>query len=129
MALVFQILVTVALVVLVGFMVPLLLQLRRTAAAAERLADSARRDLDRMAEDIHHMRLQTDEVAGMAKQALEIPSAVGQMVSGLVHAVPALFGKRDGGLGVLELLLAGFQAAASFIRRPQAATDKEATHE
>ena len=82
-----------------------------------------------MAEDVHHIRLQVDEVAGLAKQALELPSAVAQMMSGLVHAVPALFGKKDGGLGVLELLLAGFQAAASYFLRPSAAKEKEATHE
>ncbi|MBP1626734.1 MAG: hypothetical protein H6Q00_1209 [Holophagaceae bacterium] len=129
MTLVLQIILALAVLVLVGFLVPLLLQLRRTAQATEVLVRSAQLNLDRMAEDVHHIRLQVDEVAGMAREVLELPRALSQMVSGLVHAVPALFGRKEGGLGVLEMLMAGFQAAASFIRRPAAAEAKEAGHE
>ncbi|WP_005033060.1 DUF948 domain-containing protein [Holophaga foetida] len=129
MTLVLQIILALALVVLVGFLVPLLIQLRRTAQATEELVRSAQQDVSRMAEDVHQIRLQTDEVMGMARATLELPCALSQMVSGLVHAVPALFGKKEGGFGVLELLVAGFQAAASFIRRPAAAEEKEASHE
>jgi len=129
MTLVLQIILALAVVVLVGFLVPLLLQLRRTAQATEELARSVQRDVGRMSEDVHQMRVHVDDVTGMAKDALELPCALSQMISGLMRTVPALFGKKEGGLGVLELLLAGFQAAASFIRRPEAAEAKEAGHE
>lgn len=129
MTLVLQIILALAVVVLVGFMVPLLLQLRRTAQATEALARSVQGDVNRMAEDIHQIKVQVDEVTGMARGVLELPCALSQMVSGLVHAVPSLFGRKEGGLSSLEMLVAGFQAAASFIRRPAAAEEKEASHE
>jgi len=129
MTLVLQIVLALAIVVLVAFLAPLLLQLRRTARATEELARSVQRDVSRMAEDVHEIRVQADEVTGMARGVLELPYALSQTISGLVHAVPSLFGRKEGGASTLELLMAGFQAVASFIRRPAAAEEKEAGHE
>lgn len=126
MHLALQIVLVLAVLALVGFLVPLLVQLRRTARAAEELARSARRDLDRMTQDVHHMRLRVEELSGTVQEALELPSAISRTLSGLLQAVPALFGRKEGGTGSLELLVAGIQAATSLIRRPRAAEEKEA---
>lgn len=50
----------VVLLVLTGAVVPLLVQLRRTAVAVERLAQSAAVDLKQAAEDVHALRMQAE---------------------------------------------------------------------
>lgn len=51
------------LLTLTSFAIPLLIQLRRTAAALERMAESATSDLKQVAEDVRATRLQVESVA------------------------------------------------------------------
>nr|WP_320132756.1 DUF948 domain-containing protein [uncultured Holophaga sp.] len=124
-----EIILALAVIVLVGFLVPLLLQLRRTAQAMEDLARTARNDLDHMTQDVHCIRLQTEEMAKVVGETLELPRTLSRTLTGLVQSIPAMFGRREGGSGRLELLLAGFQAAASLFRRRRSAGEKERSHE
>lgn len=123
-----QVVLAIVLVVLCGVLVPLILQLRRTAASIEGLAESARSDLGQITADIHHLRVRADNLVDMASASLEGPLSLGRFASGAVAAVEALLGK--GGLGWLGPLLTGLKMVVNFLRRPKKeAASKEATHE
>jgi hypothetical protein len=68
-----QIVVAVVVVAVGGCLVPLILQLRRTARSVEALAESARADLGRIAQDIHETRVGVDKVVGLVERSLEFP--------------------------------------------------------
>jgi len=123
-----QVIIAIVLVVLCGALVPLLLQLRRTAAAVEGLAQSARADLGQITADIHHLRIRADGLVDLATSSLEGAVSLGRFTSGAVHAVEALLGK--GGLGWLSPLLTGARFVVNFLRRPKRRADsKEASDE
>ncbi len=129
MSLPLQIVLCLAVVTLTIFLVLLLIQARRTATAVERLADSATQDLRQVAEDIHEVRRQLDEVAGLARSTLELPSALTQVVTGLAQAVPAFFRRGRSSSDWIDSLLTGIQTALHLVRRPKANQSKEAPHE
>jgi len=124
-----QIVLCLSVATLTVFLVLLLVQARRTAAAVERLAEGAARDLRQVAEDIHEVRNQVDEVARVARSAFELPSATTQVVAGIVRALPALFGRRKQASTWIDSLLTGIQTALHLLRRPSASQPKEASHE
>jgi hypothetical protein len=118
-------------IVLVGVgicLVPLLLQLRRTAAAVQQLAESARGDLRQVADDVHHLRGRADELADMAAASLELPLGLGRVLAGVGQGLEG-FLSRDRAPW-LSALLTGLKFVLSYIRRPRN-TDgpKEASHE
>jgi|GEM_PF-1346649 hypothetical protein len=119
-------------IVLVGVgvcLVPLLLQLRRTAAAVQQLAESARGDLRQVADDVHHLRGRADELADMAASSMELPLGLGRILAGVGQGLEG-FLARDGGAPWLSALLTGLKFVISFIRRPRkAGGPKEASHE
>lgn len=129
MSLALQIVLCLAVAVLTVFLVLLLVQARRTAAAVERLAESAAQDLRRVSEDIHEVRKQVDGVAALLRGTLELPSTITQVVAGIVQALPSFLGRRRNSSSWLESLLAGIQTALHLVRRPKADHPKEATHE
>jgi hypothetical protein len=122
-------------IVLVGVgvcLVPLLLQLRRTAAAVQQLAESARSDLRQVADDVHHLRGRADELADLAAASLELPlglgKGLGRILAGVGQGLEG-FLARDGAPW-LSALLTGLKFVISFIRRPRkAGGPKEASHE
>ena len=59
-----QVTVIVVLLALVAALVPLLIQLRRTAMGLEVFLASSRKDLAQIAEDVHASRLRMDHLAG-----------------------------------------------------------------
>jgi hypothetical protein len=123
-----QVVLAIVLVVLCGVLVPLLLQLRRTAAAVQGLAESARADLGQITADVHHLRIRADDLVDMAAASLEGPVSLGRFTAGAVGAVEALLGK--GGLGWLSPVLSGLKLVVNFLRRPKkGAASKEDTHE
>ena len=126
---VLQITLSLAVVVLTVFLVMFLLQVRRTAAAVERLAESATRDLHQVSEDLHEVRLRTEEVANLARNALEHPSMLTQVVTGVVRAIPACFGPRPDSSNFLDTLLTGLRTAVHLFRRPKATPPEEEPHE
>jgi len=129
MSLALQIVLCLAVVTITVFLVLLLVQARRTAAAAERLADSAAQDLRQVTEDIHGMRLQVEETAEMIRGIAGLPSTLTQVVAGVARALPAwLHSGRSGGSWI-ETLLSGIQTALRLFHRPKANHSKEGTHE
>jgi hypothetical protein len=124
-----QIVLCLSVATLTVFLVLLLVQARRTAAAMEKLAADATRDLRQVAEDIHEVRNQVDEVARVARTAFELPSATTQVVAGIVRGLPALFGRRKNTTNWIDSLLTGIQTALHLLRRPPAGHPKEASHE
>ena len=128
MALWLQIILAIVLVAVGACLVPLLLQVRRTAASVQRLAESARMDLSQIAADVHHLRSRADALADLAEASLTLPLGLGRIVSGTAHAVEAFLGR--GGLPMVDLLLTGLKFVLNLFRRPKPeAEPKEAPHE
>jgi len=123
-----QIILAIVLVGVGACLVPLLLQARRTAESVQRLADSARTDLNQIAADVHHLRTRADALADLAEASLALPLGLGRIVAGAAQAVEAFLGR--GGLPWMDVLLTGVKFVMNLFRRPQpAAEPKEAPHE
>ena len=118
-------------IVLVGVgvcLVPLLLQLRRTAAAVQQLAESARGDLRQVADDVHHLRSRADELADMAASSMELPLGLGRVLAGVGQGLEGFLARDTAPW--LSALLTGLKFVISFIRRSHKADGpKEAFHE
>jgi hypothetical protein len=123
-----QIILAIVLLGLSAFLVPLLLQLRRTAAAVEQLAESAREDLKQVAGDVHHLSTRADALADLAVTSLQFPLGLSRIVAGTAQALETFLGKAE--VPWMGALLAGVKIAMNFFRRPgKAAETKEETHE
>ena len=129
MSIAMQIFLCLAVAVLTVFLVRFLMQARRTAAAVERLAQSATQDLRRVAEDIHEVRVRVEDVTGSVRTLLEPPSALAQVVTGLVRAIPSFFRRRSGSSVFLESLVTGAETALHLFRNRKADPPKEESHE
>ena len=131
MALTLQIITAGVLVALCACLVPLLLQLRRTAKAVEKLADSARQDLQAIAGDVHQVRQRVDQVAELAVAGLAIPSTLGEWLTRAVTKLPDLMDRKSPGW--ISLLMTGLGVALRVFLRPKTAApsqpEPEATHE
>lgn len=117
---VLQAVAALLLLALGAYLVPLLIQLRRTSAALEELAKSTSRDISRVADDIHQIRQQVEEIGALAKETLVVPAQVGRMVSAFTQNVPSLFRTTGPKPGLWEILMEGAQAAMTLFRRPRA---------
>lgn len=125
---VLQFVLVVVLLVLTGFIVPLLLQLMRTAKAVEVLAESAREDLRQIALDVHQTRESLDRVTSLVERSLEFPATAGGLAVALVRSLTGLLDR--GPSPWLEALLTAVKIGISFFRRPSAdATEKEMSNE
>lgn len=95
--------ILLAVVALTTALVPFLIQLRKTAAAMEKLAESASRDISRITEDVHATRERIDQVAARIEQAAEKVSSLPTTVAGLggtLRTAVDLFVARPLGGGV-----------------------------
>jgi hypothetical protein len=115
MALWLQIILTAVLVVVGGCLVALLLQLRRTATAMERLAESAREDIHLIAGDVHKISVQTDALAEKMNTVLELPTTLGRMTTGVLLNLEAATEK--GIPSWLSILLTGLKFTINLLRR------------
>ena len=119
MAPMLQIIIAAVLVALCACLVPLLLQLRRTARAVEKFADSARQDLSGMAGDVHQVRQRVDQVADLAAAGLALPGSLGEWLARAVFKLPDLMERKSSGW--LSLLMTGLQVALQVFLRSKAA--------
>jgi hypothetical protein len=123
-----QIVLALVVIVLGACLVPLLLQLYRTAKALETLAESARTDLGQIAQDVHHTRLALDRVTGIVERSLEFPASASAIGVGLMRSVAAFL--ERGPSPLMEALVTAVKIGIHFFRRaPAAAPEKEARHE
>lgn len=120
-----QILLGLSIAVITAFLVPFLLQVRRTAAAVERLADSATRDLGRMAEDIHQTRMRVEEVSELARHSLEHPATLTKVLAGVIGGMSYFFRRPGGNSEFLESLLTGLRSALNLFHRPKTEPEEE----
>lgn len=115
-----QITLIAVLIALAAGLVPLLMQLRRTAHAMEILLASSRRDLDQITQDVHEVRLRMDALAGSLQGSLNelsrFTEAVGeigrslQTIHSRIHRVVDFATHNLGGLaGGISTVLALFK--------------------
>lgn len=129
MSLALQIILSLSVVTLTVFLVLLLIQARKTAAAAERLAESAIRDMRQVADDIHDVRQHVDEIVSHTRSSsMNLPAMLTHIAAGAVQALPNLFRRPDPG-DWLNPLLTGIQTAIRLVRRFRANHSKEPSHE
>jgi hypothetical protein len=127
MAIWLQIILAMVLVAVGACLVPLLLQLQRTAASAQRLAESAREDLRQIATDVHHLRSRADELADLAASSLELPLGLGRILTGAAQALETVLTQT--GPPWIDALLSGLKFIVNLVRRPKKTAEKEASHE
>ena len=120
---VLQIVAVAVLVILAGFLVPLLLQLYRTARAVEALAKSAQEDLKQMAQDIHLAGLQMEKVADLAQKSLEFPATASAMGARLLDALSGPLGRSWSPW--LEALVTAVKIGLDYFLRPRKAAPAE----
>lgn len=124
-----QVILSGAILLVTGFLVPLLIQARRTARSVQRFAEGAAQDLHQATQDVHGLRLQVDEVAQLARQSLEHPSVLTQVVAGVASGVHRSFRPPTGMEPWLEALVTGLQTALHWVRGREVAPQKEGAHE
>lgn len=129
MSTVLQCILALAVLALCAYLIPLLIQLRRTAAELERFSRSASKDLGCMAEDVRRVRERVEGLADSASQVLRAPSLLSQAVAGAIQGIPAFLGRREKSSGWMQSLLAGIEFALTLFKRAQARPSKEANHE
>jgi hypothetical protein len=112
-----QILIALAVVVLCACLVPLLLQLRRTAASIQALAESARMDLNGISSDLHQVRTRVDQLADLAAASMALPASLGEMMTTLARSIPDMLGRPSSGW--IGLLLSGLKLFLSGTKRPK----------
>ena len=128
MAIWLQIILGIVLLAVCACLVPLLLQLRRTATSVQQLAESAREDLRQIAADVHHLRGRADELADMAAAGMGLPMSIGRIVTGAVQTMESLLTRV--GPPWLEVMLTGLKFILNMVRRPKPADPtKGAFHE
>lgn len=125
-----QIVIALVLLVLCGVLVPLLLQLRRTARSVQELAESARQDLNVIATDLHHVRGRLDQLADLAASSMALPATLGDLMGSLSRSIPDLLGRQASGW--IGIVIAGLKFAMDqFLRpkqrRPEPEPEAEAT--
>jgi hypothetical protein len=112
------------LVVLGAFLVPLLVQLYRTAKAVQALAESAKDDLRSISLEIHEARLQMDRVAGLAERSLEFPAAASALAATLTRSATSFLDEKA--FPWVSLLVTALKFGLDFLRRPhEEAASKE----
>lgn len=132
MSVILQVVLALAVAALTAALIPLLFQLRRTAAAMEQFAHDASRDLNRVATDLHETRTRIESLADLAQEQLEHPGLVSQIAFGVARAVPVILNPEKGRGNLLETMMAGVDMITALFRQrstPQPHPTPEASHE
>lgn len=128
MSLALQIVLILFVVAVGACLVPLLIQIRRTARAVEELAQGARRDLASIAEDVHGARVQLDRVSGMVERSLEMPTTIGASVARFIQRMTGLLEHAQSPW--FDAAVTAGRIALDYFRRPRGAEPgKEKTDE
>ncbi len=113
-------------VLLGACLVPLLVQMYRTAKAMQELAESAREDLKRISGDIHQARLHLDKLAALTEQSLALPATASAVAARLLRTLTAALGRGS----LAEALVTAVKFVIDFFRRSRgAAPTKEKCNE
>ncbi len=124
--------VAIAFAVLVGFLVPALVELKRTIRQSQQLLAQMNRDLPSMLKELREMSVNVKELVERTRGGLE-------HASGLLHAIGAVGDTvqevhdtvRNAGGGLLmnvASMMAGFKAATSFVKERMRHRGEEGGH-
>jgi len=113
-------LVAVAFVVLVGCLVPVLIQLRKTVAESERLLSKMSAEVPALVSELRSMSRNLNDLAEQARGGIEHASVLLHAVGELGESVQQVHDVVRGSSGTLltkaASMVAGFRAATNVIR-------------
>ena len=114
------ILVAVACVVLVGFLVPVMIQIRKTVGESEQLLAKMNDDLPPLIGEIraisHNMNEATKQARGGVEHAAALLHAVGEVGESVQHMHNAVKGSSGSMLTNVASVVAGFRAASQVMK-------------
>ena len=114
------ILVAVAFVVLVGFLVPVMIQVRKTVGESEQLLAKMNDDLPPLIGEIraisHNMNEATKQARGGVEHAATLLHAVGEVGESVQHMHNVVKGSSGSKLTNVASVVAGFRAATQVVK-------------
>jgi uncharacterized protein YoxC len=114
------ILVAVAFVVLVGFLVPVMIQIRKTVGQSEQLLAKMNDDLPTLIGEIraisHNMNEATKQARGGVEHAAALLHAVGEVGESVQHMHNVVKGSSGSMLTNVASVVAGFKAATQVMK-------------
>ncbi len=114
------ILVAVAFVVLVGFLVPVMIQIRKTIGESEQLLAKMNDDLPPLIGEIraisHNMNEATKQARGGVEHAAALLHAVGEVGESVQHMHNVVKGSSGSMLTNVASVVAGFKAATQVMK-------------
>ena len=114
------ILVAVAFAVLVGYLVPLLIQVRKTVAESEQLFAKMNADLPSLVGELRSMSQNLNELTGQARSGIEHASvllhAIGEVGESVQQVHNVVRGTSGNLLTNMASMVAGFKAATQVMR-------------
>ncbi len=115
MPLALDITLILVLVILVATLVPLLIQLHKTARGLDRFLVRVEKDISQIAGDVHASRLRMDRMAGSVEVSLGEFSAFAKTIGAVGHTVEALHAQFRGSFESASRGLGGFLGAVSSV--------------
>jgi uncharacterized protein YoxC len=114
------ILVTVAFVVLVGYLVPVMIQVRKTVAESEQLLAKMNHDLPPLIGELRsisrNMNDLTEQARGGVEHAATLLHAVGEVGESVQHVHDAVKGSSGSMLTNVASVVAGLKAASKVVK-------------
>jgi uncharacterized protein YoxC len=113
-------LVAVAFAVLVGYLVPLLMQIRKTVAESEQLLSKMNAELPGLVAELRAMSQNVNDVTNQAREGVEhaavLLHAVGEVGESVQHVHNIVRGSSGTLLSNVVRVVAGFKAATKVVR-------------
>jgi uncharacterized protein YoxC len=114
------ILVAIAFAVLVGFLVPMLVQIRKTVAESEQLLAKMNHDLPPLIDELRTMSHKVNDLAEQARGGVEhatvLLHAVGEVGESVQQVHNAVRGSSGSMLTNVASVIAGFKAATQVVK-------------
>jgi uncharacterized protein YoxC len=114
------ILVAVAFAVLVGFLVPMFMQIRKTVAESEQLLAKMNHDLPPLIDELRTMSHKVNDLAEQARGGVEhaavLLHAVGEVGESVQHVHNVVRGSSGSMLTNVASVVAGFKAATQVMK-------------
>ena len=114
------VLVAVAFAVLVGYLVPVMIQVRKTVAEAEQLLAKMNHDLPPLIGELravsHNLNDLTEQVRGGVEHAATLLHAVGEVGESVQHVHDVVKGSSGSMLTNVASVVAGLKAASKVVK-------------
>ena len=114
------ILVAVAFALLVGYLVPVLIQVRKTVAESEQLLTKMNQDLPPLIGELravsHNLNDLTEQARGGVEHAVALLHAVGEVGESVQHVHDVVKGSSGSMLTNMASVVAGFKAATHVMK-------------